>query len=412
MKRFLKALKTNKQPRFIVHPRYILPNLTGPLALHRKLFILSCKHPAHLILNLYGYMRWIGMTAWVLSYKATLKNHEKTEQKKFSLFLSLLKLSLGHGIAPRYYFKYELDQPQNKKQAFRYFYNTELPYFHNYTNQNFPNYKQAAQLMGDKHAFALALGKLGLPAVQGQIYKTQYLRDHPSILYAEKTLFCKPNHSSRSLDAFLILYDTKTALYHIKPITQPDIYDAQTIANYLNQVLSQHNALLIQDFIEDHPDVRALSQQEPTTTVRIITEKSDDKPGTSPQLLYLQLELPQEKQEQQFYTIFPLALDSLDIDPVFQSKNKNTSDQPYPVISDVLKNELKQAVSICLQAHQTLLSIRSASFDIIISNTGPVILEANYNWSIELLYHVIDVDKPVLHPAAHWLRHIITSPQN
>jgi hypothetical protein len=406
MKRLIQALKTNKQPRFILHPYYMLPKLKGPIALHRKLFFLSCKNPARLMLNLYSYLRWVSITAWVLSYRATLKNHSKTEQSKPALFFSLLKLTLGHGIAPRYYFKYMLDQPQNKKQAFTYFYNAELPYFHDYTNQNFPHYKQATQLMGDKHAFALALDKIGLPSVQSTMYKTQDLRMNPSMLYAKKTRFCKPNHASRSCDAFLIMYDAQTALYHIKPITQPDIHDKQAMSTYLNQVFSRHDTLLIQDFIEDHPDLKALSQQEPTTTVRIITEKSDDKPSTLPQLLYLQLELPQEKQEQQFYTILPLTLDSLDVDPVFQSKNKNTPKKPYPIISNALKNELKHAISICLQAHQTLLPIRSASFDVIISNTGPVILEANYNWSIELLYHVIDNQKSTFHPAAHWLKRV------
>ena len=100
---------------------------------------------------------------------------------------------------------------------------------------------------------------------------------------------------------------------------------------------------MIQDFIEDHPEIQAISQQEPTTTIRIITETSDDKPNTAPQLLYLQLELPNEKKERQFYTILPLDLNSLDVDPVFQSKNKNTPKKPYPVISDRLfRSEVQQ----------------------------------------------------------------------
>lgn len=401
--KILKQLKLNKQPRFIFHPYYIFPKLNGPLALHRKLFFLSCKHPTHLALNLYAYIRWVSITAWLLSYHATLKNHKKTKQNKLSLFFSLLKLTLIHGIAPRYYFKYELNKPGNKKRALSYFYNAQLPYFHNYTNQNFTNYKQAAQLMGDKQAFALALDKLGIPSVPGQIYTTQYLRHNASVLYAKKTLFCKPNHGSRSCDAFLMVYDSKISEYYIKPITEPDIHDTQSVSNYLNQIFSRHDTLLIQDFIEDHPEVQAISQQEPTTTVRIITEKPDDQPETASTLIYLQLELPKEKQERQFYTILPLALDSLDVDPVFKSKHKNTDDQSYPILSNPLKQALKQAIAICLQAHTALLAIRSVSFDVIISSTGPVILEANYNWSIELLYHVIDMNKPASHPAAYWL---------
>jgi len=210
MKRISKALKTNKQPRFILHPRYFMPKLTGPLLLHRKLFFLSCKNPAHLALNIYTYIRWISMTAWKLSYQTTLKHHDKTEQKKHVLFFNLLKLTLLYNIAPRYYFKYELYKPQNKKQAFSYLYSTELSYFHDYTNQNFPNHKQAAQLMGDKQAFTEALNKIGLPAVQGKIYKTHDLRTNPSLLYTRKTRFFKPNNGSSSCDAFLITYNATT----------------------------------------------------------------------------------------------------------------------------------------------------------------------------------------------------------
>jgi len=413
MRRLLKQLKINKQPRFILHPRYILPKLTGPLALHRQLFFLSNQHPARLLINFYAYLSWISFTVWSSSYKACRsKPAEKlklqTNLTSLALFRNLLKLGVFYGIAPRYYFKYELFKPENKQQTLRYFYNAELPYFHDYTNKQFPNHKQAARLMGDKQGFALALKKIGLPSVPGHIYKSSDLQTNASILYSKKSLFCKPNHGSRSADAFLMAYDEQTTQYHIKPVTQPDIYDSKAISNYLNQVFSCHNTLLIQDFIEDHPEIHAMSQQEPTTTVRIITEKSHHGSDTVPELLYLQLELPKEKQERQFYAILPLALDSLEVDPVFKSKNKNTVPQePYPVISDALKKELRQSIAICIQAHAKLLAMRSVSFDIIIGKNGPVVLEANYNWSIEMLYNVIDVSMPPTHPAAHWLNRMI-----
>lgn len=407
LKKAWEHIKNNKQPRYIFHPRYILPNLTGALALHRRLFFLSHKNPLHLMFNMYAYIRWVTITAWILCYKSTLKNYKQAKKSKFVLFFNLLMLALKHGIPPRYYFKYEFDQPQNKKQAFTYFYNAELPYFHDYTNQNFSHYKQAVQLIRNKQGFAEALKQIGLPVVPGKIYKTQDLRHQPFLLYAKKTHFCKPNHGSRSCDAFLMVYNANTTLYHIKPITQPDIYGDQEISHYLDQIYSKHDILLIQEFIEDHPDVQAISQQEPTTTVRIITEKSDDQAETLPKLLYLQLELPTKKQKQQFYNILPLALSSLDIDPVFILKNKNLSDEPYPAISDAIKKELKHAITLCLEAHKALLAVRSVSFDVILSKTGPIILEANYNWSIELLYNVIDMNQPASHPAAYWLENIL-----
>ncbi|MCH9755758.1 MAG: hypothetical protein K0U37_01025 [Gammaproteobacteria bacterium] len=397
MKHLIRKLKTYKQPRFIWSYQYFCPRLTGPLRQHRKLFFLSCKNPLHLVLNIYAYCYWVSIAAWIVSYKATLKNHQTTQKKPLFLFFELLKLSLIHNIAPRYYFKYEFYKPQNKKQAFNYFYNNQLPYFHDHTNQQFPNYKQARKLIAHKQNFAQALKKIGLPHVPGKIYDSKILEENPSILLSKQTVFCKPPSGSQSLDAFLITYSKTTQQHCITPIKKTEIQDAKSIHIYLNQIFKKHKALLVQPFIEDHPEIKKLSHQKATTTVRIITEKSKN---TDPKLLYLQLEIPKVKKTSQTYFIYPLTLDTLDIDPIFKEKAQ-MQDEPYPVIPDTIKKELHKAIHYCIKAHQSLLDLRSVSFDVILTQDGPVMLEANYNWSIELLYHVID--NKTSHPAKIWL---------
>ncbi len=405
MKRVIKKIKDTKKPRFIFSYRYFLPNLTGPIALHRKLFFLSLKKPSHLLINIYGYMRWISIQAWISSYKATLKHYNTINQPKHVLFLSLLKLSLIHHIAPRYYFKYELYKPYNKKHAFNYFYNAELPYFHDYANKHFAHYKKAQALISNKQRFAEALHAQKIPCVLGEVYDTEALKKDPSILLSQKTIFCKPLNGSQSIDAFLIDYDENALSHYIKPIKTPDIYNTNKVHTYLKEVFSRHRALLTQPFIEDSPEMQALSGQATCTTVRIITTKSLEK---TPTLLYLQLEIPHTKITTQTYFIYPLALDTLDIDPVFKTINKaHHQNKSYPAISDTLKKALKKAILYCIKAHATLLSLSSVSFDVILSKNGPVILEANYNWPIEALYQSIDITSPNKHPIKDWLNNIV-----
>ncbi|MDF1678445.1 MAG: hypothetical protein P1U32_07115 [Legionellaceae bacterium] len=406
MKHIIKKLKDTKHPRFIFSYRYFLPNLAGPIALHRKLFFLSLKKPSHLLISVYGYIRWISVQAWIVSYKATLKHHNNTmSQPKHVLFLTLLKLSLIHHIAPRYYFKYKLYKPHNKKHIFNYFYNAELPYFHDYTNKNFAHYKKAQALISDKQRFAEALHAQKIPCVLGKVYDTEALKKDPSLLLSQKTIFCKPLNGSQSIDAFLVVYDENTLSHGIKPIKTADIYGTNKVRAYLNTVFSRHHALLIQPFIEDNPEMQALSGQIACTTVRIITTKSQ---GKTPTLLYLQLEIPRPKTTTQTYSIYPLTLDTLDIAPTFQTTNKiRPQDKPYPIVSDALKEALRKAIRYCTKAHLTLLDLNSVSFDVILSKNGPVILEANYNWSVETLYQSIDITSPEKHPAKDWLNHIV-----
>ncbi len=59
------------------------------------------------------------------------------------------------------------------------------------------------------------------------------------------------------------------------------------------------------------------------------------------------------------------------------------------VLSSTVKEMLAKACDICAGCHRKLFPIRSVGFDVALSPQGPVIIEANYNWDIELLYRVI-----------------------
>ena len=75
-------------------------------------------------------------------------------------------------------------------------------------------------------------------------------------------------------------------------------------------------------------------------------------------------------------------------------------------ISAGLKDLLRESITNCRQAHQKLLSLRTVSFDVIIGEEGPVIIEANYNWSIEMLYFGISRtinNAEYIYPSYPWI---------
>lgn len=142
--------------------------------------------------------------------------------------------------------------------------------------------------------------------------------------------------------------------------------------------------------------------------------KPPENPLAAPTALHLQLEIPAQKiiktnaHPQQYYTIIPLDPHHLDVDPLYiqnQSKPQFTSANP---VSETLKILLRKAIADCIIAHHQLLHLRSVAFDLIITEEGPVIIEANYNWGADMLYNVIHNDAAKSpHFAQRWLESIV-----
>lgn len=362
---------------------------------------MSYTTPSHAALNSISFIRWYFFGVWMLSYKACRselaeKHLAAHAMKKRTLYKALVRQGILYGILPHYYFKFELYKPEHN--PLDYFYNAELGALHRYSNRAFPKAQNARALMSHKLNFARTLEKQGIPTVPSDICQEE------TLFFQKKTIFCKPVDGSSSLDAFLLQYTN--GAYAIEPIQSEPITDAEKVYAYVKRVLKKHRKLLVQPFVDDHPEVKKLSGQAPSTTVRIITNK--ETPSTPANCLYLQLEIPKAKDTAQkicqLYHILPLCLDSLDVDATFQKKHPS---ETYPSINTTIKTLLKQSIALTLRAHDAILSCRTVSFDFIISPEGPVILEANYNWSVEHLYMVLpNPPSASTHPAAKWLRQL------
>lgn len=415
MMRIAKRLMNVRRPQFIFSVLWRLKTSESPIMLHRALLFASCKTPWLLLLQMVGLCRWIGFGAWWSSYqfsKATTTTQlEQYGLTRAQLFRELIRFGLLYSIAPHQYVRHQLYKPELKKCMFHFIYDHQLPHFHHYLHRHHSGYRTALTLINDKHQFAQALQQAGIPTVVSQRYNTDELKKNTAPLFQKKSVFCKPNQGSQSQDAFLLQFDEREDQYRLEPVHGACLHKRHDIEHYLTQVFSRHQHVILQPFIHDHDDLQTDLSSRAVTTVRIITAKSDDE---LPVVLYLQLEIPSVKKttgrqkDKQFYTILPLHWETLEVDPVFQKKFPRLNHARF--MSDALKKGLLDAQLLCIQAHQSLLNLKSVAFDVCLCQQGPVILEANFNWSITLLYQVIDGDPLAVdnkHPAAMWLNSMI-----
>ncbi|WP_231865145.1 hypothetical protein [Francisella hispaniensis] len=108
--------------------------------------------------------------------------------------------------------------------------------------------------------------------------------------------------------------------------------------------------------------------------------------------------------KQQFYNILPLNINTLDIDLTHISEFKDKAKFKNLQIPETLKEKIKIAINKCIKTHERL-NIRAIAFDIIISPSDVVIIEANYNWDIEILYQAFGHNNKD-HIAKLWLENL------
>ncbi len=327
---------------------------------------------------------WYGYHAWKMPLKfVILKRKNLKTESPLSLithFFRMMRLSYGYTLPPHYYLKYKLFN-QNRNAHLLYYYKKELPYYHEVSNSGIKDWKASRQLIGDKVKFAKALDKLGIPTVP-TLSIVEKSSESIDSFFMKKDLFCKPACGSQSINAFHLKYISQEGRYELCPIHGQILSEEKVVRKYLEEVITSSKEMLIQPFIIEHPEIRKLSGVEGITTFRIITELADD---AQINVIYIQMEvpMPEKKNCKQFYNIVPLDITTFASIPIPHFREVKLPELHLP---DSVKPTLKEAVSYCLKAHKELLNLSSVSFDCVITDNDPLIIEANFNWNVEMLH--------------------------
>ncbi|QIV95587.1 hypothetical protein E4K63_01530 [Allofrancisella inopinata] len=404
IKPFFSRIVYMKQPTFIISYKYFTRSTDNYIKAHRAVFLKNFKRVDLVIINLLAIFKWVVYFAWVNSYRVS-KNTTKEKlceasiKNRSFLFLRLLKLSLTHFIAPSYYFKYKL----YKNNPLGFFYSKENSLLHLYSDRNLKASKKDSRLISDKYAFLNFLEEEGIQTNYSYKAKAnKILTNSADILFKKTKIFCKPNIANRSIGALYIDYNNSN--YQLTTLVdKKQIVGKDNILAFLKSHYSKDQDILVETFLEDYIEIKKLSQyHNDATTLRIITA-SIDSTKLSPQVIYTQLEIPllENDNKQQFYNILPLDINTLDIDLADMPDFKDKANFENIKIPLNLKNRIRSAINKCLEAHKKL-NIRAVAFDIIISSKEEIIIEANYNWDIEILYRAFSYDQND-HIAKVWL---------
>lgn len=408
IKKFLQRVFYTKQPNFIVSSKYLTNFSNAHIKTHRAVFLNSFKRVDLIVVNILAIVRWVGYYAWINSYKVSKTTSKEKLQKAglksvFSLYLRLLKLSVFNFIHPSYYFKYKLYE----KKIMGFFYSKESSILHIYSDRKFKQLKSVRNIISDKYAFLEFLQENKLQTNYSCKVTLQDILKDPSIVLKKQKVFCKPNVANRSLGALRIDYDSSIDDYKLLTlIEKKEVFGENNIIEFMSQYYAANDSILIEPFIEDDVDIKELSQHPTdTTTMRIITATIDEYNFTS-ETIYIQLEIPMlNSSKQQFYNILPLDIKTLNIDltkvPDYEGKDKFVGMQ----LSLNLKHKILSAIDTCLKAHNKL-KIRAIAFDIVLSPQQPIIIEANYNWDIEILNRLSETSGLHNHIAQTWLENL------
>ncbi len=409
-------------PRCLFSFRYFADEST-PVVFHRRLFIESFNCPSHLLAQIIRIFYWWGFAAFFNSFKASKSLKQESLEKyhftRVQLFAKLLKHAYLNFIPPALYFKLINQQHASVLQKFLMVYDQQTQFIHKAINRSYPNYKQAVRLIGDKYLFSQQLIKLNIPTPHSKLIPTATIKRDPNCLFKEASVFCKPNKGNKAQNAFHLEYRDTSSTYVLYPFHDAPVEDQQAILKYIKNLPISADNLLVQTYLRDHEDIPNSQRETISTTFRVITTKKD--PRAEAHLIYIQIELPGKKTEfdqgisRQFFEVAPLDLNHYRPDRAFLSKHSNT----HPVCADFtpsesLKKYIQQAVDYCKLAHSKLIDLRSVAFDLIISQNGPYILEANHGWALSALYSVVEgspLNPSASHPASLWLKEIYEEAQ-
>lgn len=361
----------------MLHWKFLLPNQSGAIAVHQKVFFNAwLQQPIylHTPLLLCQCLYWYGFKAWQLSFKISCKrdfsvkkNHNLT---RLQCLYYLLYFTLGYNLSPNDVLRHKLYN--NRKSVFDRLYSFEGPILHELNNRGFKGVKQAKQLLSDKLAFAKALKKINIPCIATEKFiAPQY-----------NNVFIKPNVANCSQDAGALTYDQQTKQCQLHMIQGADILDQVKIKQRLQQWIDSQQ-FIIQPLLLNHPELLKQFNNEDLITFRLITMKS---PHSTSMPLYLKIEIPlSEKAEnhRQYYQVYAIDLQSY----ALSSINPNNKKDKPPQLSAHFIKLVKRAIDYCTTTHDQLFDCYAVGFDFCITPDGPVIIEGNYGWDVSAIQY-------------------------
>lgn len=377
-----------RQPRTLFYWKFILPNQTSDIQLHRKAFIKSLTRPPKPIsglFNLYSLLLWYVFFAWLTCYriwKNTSEKHvEASGLNRWQQLIDLLTLSLVYCTPSQYYYRLRLYK-YSSTQWLSFRFDHQTSHLHAINSPSIS--KRSSRLMADKHFFAKQLIKNNLPAIPTIALVKAGNTIDTTLLFNKKSLFLKPNNGSRSMGCYVLHYCDDRQQYSIK-INDEIINEQDKITSHIN-TLCQTKDYLIQPLLKNTPEFGDNLNKIDLITIRLVTAistiKNDKTTINKPEAISAILEVPAKNEGYELYIV------NCKSGVARAPKNRKIITDKYQQSKDtpsLLEHPLPYWQSIiesAVSAHNLCTDITTIGWDIAITPTGVAILEGNINWGL------------------------------
>lgn len=387
VKRGLTRLKTRGAPYGLISLSFLNPLATAEIKLHRSLSCYGLRPlPRVLILliNIPLWFRWIFYLSWRYAYRTLQVFGNEVEAShgisKARQFCHCLWLAQVHCIPPNAFYRFRLYLNPQLKSHWHYIYHSELPEYHLSRDQS-GSAAQREQL-ADKDQFARLMRQAGVIAADGRLLAAGTCFDELQ-LSPECRYFLKPVRGSRSVGVFGLDTDhcNSPTVYNLanKKLNSEDVI------GYINSQFAAEPYLLQPRYI-NHPDVDALfDHSDEAVTLRIITWRC----GSHIDIYCAYLEIPAVSSKGKSMYV-PVQVDNgsgIALVPSLRRlaiRDKAMLNSISSRLLDFIVPDYQQCVANNKLAHAQFDDVYAIAWDNVITADGPILLEGNSNWNIEL----------------------------
>ncbi len=282
-------------PHGVVHWRFCLRHLSGPLARQRALWRASLPglpRPAWFLLEAWLWLRWQLWGGPRRVWRTTRRlGHRVRSEEGVGLARQAWRVwtvSQGYCVPPSDVYRFRLYRPGSRARAPEFVYPHTAAAFHHRRNSAADGARASSELLADKELQTAELTRLGIPMVpilavarRGTGEALGSHADDPAARF-----FCKPRHGSAGRGAFAARGEGDTIVvetFHGVRLTGPEA------AAHWARLLDDDD-MLVQLRLSTHPHLADLATADDVVTVRYISERRP--PGDGVACYCATLELP------------------------------------------------------------------------------------------------------------------------
>ena len=366
-------------PHAVLSWRYFLPGQGRNVDLHRKAFLEAWSRSPRFIwaiVAVYSYGLWYLYQAWRQVLSAWW-NREPGLDERIGLsglrqLSGLVVLAYGHATPPSYYYRYGLHGlPESRWLDF--VFTHELPHWHRALSPELG--ERSGRLMAHKHAFALEMESMGLPAVETRLLMRRGA-SIPEGLFGGQSLFLKPESGSRKQGCFELRHDPSDGSYAL--VGRESISGEGNILAALMGLAGRQD-YIAQPLLENHPELARRCGAKRLATIRLVTLRGPRR-GKS---IRACLEIPIAGGADR---ILPMVIDVGT--GILSRLEADSGKAPADLrrVLDALEGFRvplwQDVVATAEAAHGAFRDLYAVGWDLAVTDQGVMLLEGNINWAV------------------------------